>query len=291
MIHRKKFIITMFFSLTVNIYAQSIIPSEVESGIKQSGIGESGGFFIHGVEKEKFYDFIKYHWREMADNIEVLPSADAGPGFSFNSEKVARSASAMNFAAACEILPPEEYVEFLDKWTSLAEEGRIPFAAFERMGVDQKYCFLDVNWEHPKVKGILRRMIKLAPPNEESWLEMMTAIANGELADTYMENMSDDAPLPQTLPGIKLKKPWGSLIKRYERLTGKKADVPSRFDDMDIAGRVERRPLKDPQSTKGSSEVSRSSNWISFALVGGGFIAALFSAFKIIKKRRPAGLQ
>lgn len=55
--------------------------------------------------------------------------------------------------------------------------------------------------------------------------------AGGKLADNYMVNSSDDDPLPQTLPGIKLQRPFASGIRKYEAMTGNRVPPDPNFPD------------------------------------------------------------
>ena len=75
------------------------------------------------------------------------------------------------------------------------------------------------------MKAIFAKARPLIPSSEEAKLSWLDEAAAGDLADNYLTNKSDDAPLPETLPGIKLKRPWASLIKKYEMMTGKKVEV------------------------------------------------------------------
>jgi hypothetical protein len=109
----------------------------------------------------------------------------------------------------------------------LFEQKKIPLKALDIVfGREKKDDFLPVNWEHPRVRAILTKMRKLIPQTNESLQSYVEDVATGKLADNYMTNEGDDAPLPETLPGIKLVRPWDSLIKKYERMTGKKIEEP-----------------------------------------------------------------
>jgi hypothetical protein len=92
------------------------------------------------------------------------------------------------------------------------------------LGNDKKDDFLSVNWEYPRVRVILKKVIKLIPTTDEDLRSCVEEIASGRLADNYMTDKGDDDPRPETLPGIKLVRPWDSLLKKYERMTGKKVE-------------------------------------------------------------------
>jgi hypothetical protein len=218
----------MYLLCSQMAHAELSLPPDITAGIRTSQVGESGGFFVRGVDREVFFDYMRKHWREIADDIESLPKAERSSA----SDEVAWNVSVINFGAACEWLPPLEYVDFMDKFLELREQKRIGFLPFQlQMSAScKKQDFLDVNWEHPRVKAIFEKARKLTPSSETAFLASLDAAAKGELADNYKTNMAHDAPLPETLPGIKLKRPWASLIKKYEALTGKKLPPDPEWD-------------------------------------------------------------
>lgn len=175
---------------------------------------------MHGVDRVRFFEYMRGHWREIADDIESLPKAEGN----FYSDADASNASVNHFGAACEWLDPLEYLDFMDKFLELFEHKRIGFMPLQmQITADcKKQDFLEVNWEHPRVKAIFEKVRKLTPSSETAFLSYVDSAAKGELADNYKTNMADDAPLPETLPGIKLQPPWISLIKKYEEVTGKR---------------------------------------------------------------------
>ena len=225
-----KFFIILIISLGIKLdgVAELVFPPDIANAISTSGTGESGGLFVRGVERQTFIDYLCKNWREITKNIEILPDTKGN----FYKKSDAFNASVNTFGAACESLPPEEYLEFLEQFVGLYEDKRIGYMPFDFQlsGSDKKECFLEVNWEHPRVQGIISRARRLIPPSEISTLSWLDEAAKGELADNYMTNKSDDAPLPETLPGIKLKRPWGSLIKKFELITGKKVPHDPKFD-------------------------------------------------------------
>jgi len=200
-----------------------MIPPDISVVISKQ-FGYSYDENLMSSEDPVFVNYIHKNWRDIAENIEWLPLAEGEK----IPEKLAFNSSVMNFGQTCESLPAFEYLDFFEKMLSLAEEKRISFGAIEflYMADDEKDFFFSVNWEHQRVQEILERFRKLIPEEEETLLKMVDLESKGGLADNYMTNKSDDAPLPETLPGIKLKRPWGSLIKKYEQMTGKKVDGP-----------------------------------------------------------------
>ncbi|RYD84670.1 MAG: hypothetical protein EOP84_04870 [Verrucomicrobiaceae bacterium] len=256
------------------------LPGDICEGIAQSQIGENGGFELRGVDGERFESFVRTNWRQIIDHIDTLPPAEAPKGYAFDSLESARAASVANFAASCEILPPEEYLDCMESFLSLYENGRVSKSPLLRqlMGVEQKANFFEVNWEHPRVQAILQRVKELEA--EPAVLGFAEAAAKGELADNYMTNRPDGDPGPQTLPGIRLKRPWGSLIEKYQALTGKKAPYDPGYDPRpdkrttvgNPGGKVE------PPSTR--TERTRFPLWPWFAFAGGMVVAAVLLFFK-----------
>ncbi len=274
--------IILFFFFSTILRGEFEIPEDISRAIATAGMGESGGFGVRDIDEDVFYDYIRANWRQIAENIEVLPLADPGPGRSFLSEADAIRASVIRFTAACEALPPMEYVEFLETMIGLHEQGKISFEMLQDgpfMPVWRKHSFLSVNWEHPRVAAILNKMIELTPPEKESFLSLLRDEAAGELADNYMTARSDDDELPETLPGIKLQRPWASLIRQYERITGKKVPHDPKYDGP----RPERRGSSSPDAPAGDGEEAPSSRplwpWLVFAVV------TLPAAFLLWKRR------
>jgi hypothetical protein len=209
------------FLLLLNLSkAEFALPPEITSGLIQSSIGESGGLYIGGVDEEIFTKYITTHWKSIVENIEVLhPKKRVTSGTELNLRSVSI------FAAACEQLPPLEYIDFLERILELFDQNKIDANAVEMLlGTDKKHHFLSVNWEHPRVRVILAKVIKLIPAADENLRSCVEDMANGKLADNYMTDKGDDDPRPETLPGIKLVRPWDSLLKKYERMTGKKIE-------------------------------------------------------------------
>lgn len=213
------------------------IPDDIEVGFEKGRTGESGGLFLEDVDRERFIGYVCENWREITDHIESLPRAKG----SFGTKDGAFDCSVNTFATACEWLPPEEYVDFLNKLADLYEQERIGYLAvkFQLGGNAKKDSFLAVNWHHPSVNAFLQRMKTLVPDQKDvDWIE---GVLRGDHEDSYMVNKSDDAPLPETLPGVKLKRPFASIIPRFERLTGKKVPPDPRFPEDD-SSRPPRRP-------------------------------------------------
>ena len=239
---KKLILCLMFLGIIPSAFAEFALPPEVALAVSKSSSGESGGLFVNGMEEKRFLEYICAHWKEIADNIEQLPGAAPDWG-SPVSQEAAFNASVDTFATACEWLPPEEYMDFLDKLSSLYEDKRIGYLAlgFQLSGNAKKDSFLAVNWHHPRVQAFFNRLRPLLGEGEKDGISMIDMMSRGELADSYMTNKSVDAPYPETLPGVKLERPFGSLIKQYEKLTGKKVPPDPDFPAEDSA-RPEKRP-------------------------------------------------
>lgn len=241
------------------------LPPEISNGIARSGQSESlGDLAIEGVEEDVFKSYIKSNWRAIVENIEILPQRIPPPGFRITSETLAFNSSVSNFASACECLPPSEYVEFLDKLLSLYEKKRISVHSISLnfLGRGKKHYFLAVNWEHPSVRALCQRALEvLSEENEASSVRsVVVSISQGELADNYMNEDAEDLPLPETLPGIKLKRPWGSMIKKYEAMTGVKAPPDPNFPDSN-SSRSSRRAGTLAQASDQDSALAEWSFW------------------------------
>lgn len=218
--------------------ADQKLPAEIERAFVKNNPYLSRGDAL-AMDDPKFVEYVLKNWRTIAEKIEMLPEVEGN----IPEEGVAFNASVMAFSEVCQKLPPMEYVDFLDQMLIHFDQGQISESAFESMLLAQleKHSFLSVNFEHPRVAAILKKAIRLTPAKNESLKSCLEDMSSGKLADNYLTNRSDDDPKPQTLPGIKLKRPWGSLIRKYERVTGKKLPPDPDFPDEDRA-RPERRP-------------------------------------------------
>jgi hypothetical protein len=237
------------------------------------------------MDDPKFVDYVLKNWKLIAEKIEILPEVEGD----IPEKGVAFNASVMAFSETCQKLPPLEYVDFLDQMLLLYEKRRISKLAFEEVILPglEKQDFLSVNYAHPRVESILKKAITLTSKEDDSLRSCLEDMASGALADNYKTNKSDDAPLPETLPGIKLKRPWDSLIRKYERITGK--NVPPDPDFPDESGtRPERRPGqgndgKDASIQNGSGD----STWVSWKLpvIAMALLAIGLGIFKLVRRK------
>ena len=159
-------------------------------------------------------------------------------------------------------------------------------------GNNSKNSFFSVNFEHPRVRKILESAKKLYETNPEK-IKYIDDILKGEFADGYMDptNRSIDSPLPETLPGIKLKRPFGKLRAQAERLLGKRLpddEYDARWEEYDRQWRANHERRKrgditgpDPRSPE-IYETTSSRLW----LIGGLIVAILAFSIRILKIKR-----
>jgi hypothetical protein len=198
-----------------------------------------GTQFEPAYTKEEMNAYLLNNWRDIAADVESLPVTKFYP--KYNVKQALGSFTI--FFRACEELEPLEYLDFLDQMLIAYEKKQISDLAFQDLifAETKKQDFLSVNYKYPRVATFLRKAVALIPEEDESLRSCLEDMANGTLADDYMVNRSDDGPKPQTLPGIKLKRPWDSLIRKYEKATGKKLPPDPDFPDEDV-DRPNRRP-------------------------------------------------
>lgn len=281
----KFFLIINLLSLVSILHGSDFkLPEDVANSFRLAGHRIQGSDELHGEEKS-FVDYVVSNWRDISKNIEYLPPKDGKSPI-----EIRFNASVVRLGYACDSLPPIEYVEFFEQIVTLYEQKRISTLAFTNLylGGDIKANFWSVNWEHPRVQGIFDRMRKFDPPLSESFLSLVEAEANGSLADNYMTNVSDDTPPPQTLPGIKLQRPWASAIRKYEALTGKRIPKHPDFPDHNNT-RPSRKGLQEGKGLDNSapSNTTAATPWwnrlsIWIASTTGLIIASIY----VIRRRR-----
>jgi hypothetical protein len=212
------------------------LPIEVTNAITNDSWGIQ---LTPALSRNELTTYFLSNWSQLLNNIEHFPTRMYDP--SYKKERIISTVS--TFYEDCALLEPLVYVDFLDKVLSLRESGRITPGELQLILLpdNSKSDFLSVNYEHPRVANILEKAISLVPPDDDGLKRCLEDMANGSLADNYLTNKSMDAPLPQTLPGIKLKRPWGSLIKKYEKITGTKVPPDPDFPE-EPQSRPERRP-------------------------------------------------
>lgn len=216
------FIILVLFLTKTNCHAESMSREEFDKAVHGSFSSDDGYYGTDTGDKVKFGKYICEHWSELLDSY--------APNYNNNS-KDNKTLTINVICYAAEDLPPIQYLDFLGKILDMGESGRFPLENASSLldGRLKKYHFLEVNWQHPRVQAILKRAIKLFA-NDKAAAEAFEATAKGRLADTYRDGLSEGAPYPETLPGIKLQRPDASLIKKIELLTGKKVPYDPGYD-------------------------------------------------------------
>jgi hypothetical protein len=270
-----KRILVMIASITLQVVSVHgmTFPEEIETSFRKYGRRMPGRDDLYGEQKE-FVDYITSNWPKIADNIESLPPVD-GEDFLGN---VRFNATVVHFGYACCRLGPIEYLDYFEQITALYEQKRISFTAFKNLyhGGYGKEDFWSVNWEHPGVQAIFERIRRFDPPPDASFMEMVEDQSAGKLADNYMVNRGDNDPLPQTLPGIKLQRPFASLIRKYEAMTGKKFPPDPEFPDHHIT-RPSKRGLREIEAA-GTASVSPPvgrKGWVWISVAGMAFLLLL----------------
>lgn len=276
----------LFFVITVCsplVAAEFSLPQEVEISFRRNGQPIPGGNESYG-RQELFIHYISQNWRNIVENIECLPPLDGHEdekGVKFN-------VSVVRFGYSCAHLPPEEYLEFFEQIVSLYEQKRISFTAFENIyhGADEKHDFWSVNWEHPRVQAIFDRIRNFNPPPDDTFKSMVEDQSIGKLADNYMHDLPVDSPPPETLPGIKLQRPWASLIRKYEAITGKRVPVDPNFPDHNNA-RPSRKGLQELAAAGPETLIAEPANswWMRPELLVPSILAALVAVVFWLRRR------
>ena len=240
---------------------------------KGSFTTEMGSFGTTTGDEKKFGGYICKNWRTILEEYDSLLAlkTDSMHGIHY-----------LTIPVACENLDPPEYLDFLDRVLEIHEQKKargetIGYADLLFFGQGRKKSFLAVNWENPRVRGILLRAVRLLSDLDPDAANFLQRQANGELADNYMTGEPDNAPLPETLSGIKLKRPWDSLIKKFELITGQKVPHDPKFDP-----RPSRRDGGSAQS--GEARTSEQTNW-GWLVLGGVLSAIVFSIWKLRGRR------
>jgi hypothetical protein len=254
----KRVILFLYWLLSLSILAEAFtLRPDIAKAVRKSGQYTERGDAM-SREDPIFVNYMIKNWRQITEDIECLPPIEAER----TTEEVKFNASVVNFGLACCNLPPLEYLEFFEQFVALYEQKRISFTAFENIysGGYGKEGFWSVNWEHPRVQEIYARIRKFDPPPDETFMSMVEDQARGKLADNYMVNSSDDDPLPKTLPGIKLQRPFASSIRKYEAMTGKRVPPDPNFPDHHIT-RPSRKGLQEKQAAGASTSLAKQAQW------------------------------
>jgi hypothetical protein len=203
-----RFFILIGIPLFIGATAALEIPRDFAEQFKSAQVSEDGRLAVADGSTDELVAYIKAHWRELLDGIESIPD----PPNPISKLSI--------IGAAAENLQPMEYLDFLDKYLDTCERSKLPgrYMVSQLAGSAKKSFFLAVNFEHPRVRNILHRALDLLPEDAETEAsrELIRTILAGELADSYMTNVPEDTPPPETLPGIKLRKPWASILDKIK---------------------------------------------------------------------------
>ncbi len=268
-----------------------VLKPEIAEAFRKRNPYDPPNISKYATGTEPFIAYVLENWREIVDNIECIPMMNQSPVRDITDE-VRLNSSLSVFAGTCQELPPVEYVEFFNKMLNLCDEGRVPFRAIETAysSLGTKDYFFAVNWEHPEVQKIFAKMKRLIPPENDSLLSLVEKEEKGDLADNYLTNREDDAPLPQTLPGIRLKRPFGSLIRKYERLTGTKVPPDPDFPEEPQIRPSKRNPAAsgEPEQTLANADADEKSGipWTLVAAAIAGLLVLMAVAKSALKKWR-----
>jgi hypothetical protein len=279
-----RFFLNLFFVLFLSsgiCLAALMTREEFLEAIKGSYGTEMGSFGTTTGDEKKLGEYICANWRSILKEYKSLSliKTDSIHGLHH-----------LIMAYACEELPPFEYLDFLDEMLNVIEQMKVnneplDYANLLFYGRGRKDSFLAVNWEHPRVKKILQRAIKFFSEVDPTAVDCLQSEAKGELAENYMSDRRDGDPLPETLPGIKLIRPWGSLLKKYELFTGKKLPPDPSFPD-NSATRANRRNHTSSQSgDQGAVLVESWSAWIWAGIAGAICLTVLAHKLFIGRKR------
>ena len=270
-----KFVFSLFWALSLlnGPVVALEMPLETVDAFRNTTLSEGGGLVSFGNEREVVIEFVKMNWREVLDNLDQVPS----PGGNV-------SGAAMLVGAAAEELPPLEYLDFLDAYLTLYERGGVndDLLRAQLAGDNRKNYFVAVNAAHPRVKALLLRAKNLVPKENVVFQEYLDEEIAGARSDMYFANASRDTPPPETLPGIKLRKPFESLIEKAKRMT-RSSDEATRRNHASVADADE------PGSGTEMSE--RGSKKGSIWLVVGALVILIIAMSKAYRKRRPVKSQ
>ncbi len=255
--------IIALFSICATAWGEFVLKPEIAEAFRKQipyGPPDTSEF---AAGTPRFMEYVLTNWREIMETIECIPMMDQHP-IRNSTDEVRMNVSLSLFTGTCEDLTPEDYVEFFNKLLDLRAENRISYLAIKDayLASGSKDYFFAVNWEHPEVQKIFAKMKRLIPPEDASLLSLVEEEEKGALADNYLTNKSDDAPLPQTLPGIRLQRPFASLIRKYEAMTGKKVPPDPDFPDHRIT-RPSRHGLQEAAAGKtvASAQQARTLRW------------------------------
>lgn len=180
-------------------------PDDVRPAFTEGGIDEAGNIRLGNANKENTISYVTTHWKELLDQVDNLPVKDPN-------KKSSKRRSIRLLGSLCEFLPPEEYLDFLNRWVGLAENKKIDSELLlgQFMGYGKKRHFVTVNYEESRIQSLLNRSQRAVSKEEDpEFHEWIDSALVGDMADSYF---MDDEVVPETLPGIKLRDPIAKLM-------------------------------------------------------------------------------
>lgn len=176
--------------------------------------------YFTSSDVKAYEDFALKHWKILLSDVDRLPSRRGNP----------QTVTAAQISVFCEKLPPMEYLDLLDRLIDLVAGEKInPDTLMAQInGTESKHLFIAVNFEHARVRDLLRRA-KEVSGDHPNIVRSLERHESGELADGYQVTNGADF-FPQTLPGIKLRHPDETLIRKYEQMTGRRIPRDPRFE-------------------------------------------------------------
>lgn len=200
----------LFSSLLLSLptLAALDLPPQVAEAFRNVSVGEEGYLASSNGGRELILEYVKKDWKELLDGLEGVPSPSGTVG-----------AAAMIVGLAAEELPPLDYLDFLDHYLIIYSRGIVGDESLRMQlgGMDRKNHFISVNYEHPRVRALLLRAKELVPKDNAEFQEYLDEQLAGKLSDMYSSGAEDARP-PETLPGIKLRAPFESLMEKAKRL-------------------------------------------------------------------------
>lgn len=135
---------------------------------------ESGGVSEWRDRGKRFTEYVVLHWREVVDLWRLGNDRSIGKPV---------------FCAAAEMLPPAEYLLFMERMLDEYEAGRLDAATLGNVmaPLSFKMAFPNVNFRHPDVRRLILRYKGVLPSSEKNRLRWCDEILSGALEDQLTE--------------------------------------------------------------------------------------------------------
>lgn len=263
-----------FTFILASLYLHSLasaspnLTPEAKEAFRKASVGEDGYLYPSGSGRELIIKTVKENWKDLLDHLDDVPSEGG----------TIRSAARV-VGNAAEELPPLEYLDFLEHYLTAYSRGQIDddILRWQLGGVDRKNYFITVNATHPRVRALLLRTKELVSKNNIAFQEYLDEEIAGKRSDMYMANKSDDDLAPETLPGIKLRSPFESLIAKVHR----RSKEPDGSNERKFtASKAKGQPINSTTSDWGSGRT----DWKTWTLTA-ALLALLFAVWKFAFKK------